>query len=232
MRIFFILASSVLLLIPAALNAEIDFGISATDEGIESFYLSISDHYKVPQHEVKAVHARHIPDEELPVVFFFATHAHVSPSTIIDLRLRHKTWNEISVHYGLTPEIYYVPVENKKFDPYSGQHHGKAYGHYKNQPHKKDWRKLKLSDSEVVDLVNLKFMSEYHQYAPEKIIQMRGKGKKFHVINNDIAKYKRGHKDERGKDEWEKNEWEHDYYKKDDFKPKNKHKKKPGYMYP
>ncbi len=223
MRILFVFASLIFLLMPAVLNAEVDFGLSATNDGIQSFYLSIGEHYNVPQHEIKEVHARHIPDEEIPVVFFFATHAHVPPSTIIDLRLRHKTWHDIAVKYDLSPEIYYVPVETKRI----GQHYGKAYGHYKNRPRKQDWRKLKLSDKEVVDLVNLKFMSEYHQYPSEQIIQMRGEGKKFHAINNNIAKWKRGHKDK----------GEYDYYKKDDYKTKNdyykgknKHKKKPEHM--
>lgn len=223
MRILFVFASLVFLLIPAVLNAEVNFGISATDEGIESFYLAIGSHYNVPHHEIREVHARHIPDEELPVVFFFAAHAHVQPAVIIDLRLRHKTWHDISVYYNLSPEIYYVPVETKRIGP----HHGKAYGHYKNRPHKHNWRKLKLSDREVVDLVNLKFMSEYHQYPSEQIIQMRGDGKKFHIINNDIVRWKKGHKDK----------GEYDYHKKDDYKPKdnyykskNKHRKKPEHM--
>lgn len=191
MRALLVFASLIVLLMPAVLNAGVDFGISGTDEGIQSFYLSISGHYKVPQQEIAAVRARQIPDDELPVVFFFAAQAQVSPSTIIDLRLSNRTWSDISIKYGFTPVAYYVPVNSKKVGP----PYGKAYGHYKNKPNKKDWKNLKLSDNEVVDLVNLKFMAEYHQYPSEEIIQMRGKGKKFSAINNEIEKEKKALKD-------------------------------------
>jgi hypothetical protein len=51
----------------------------------------------------------------------------------------------------------------------------------------------------VVNLVNLKFMSEHYAYAPEKVMQMRSEGQHFVAINDSIQKEKHGkngkHKD-------------------------------------
>lgn len=170
-------------------NAGFDFGISIGDEGVRGFYLSIGDYYKVPQKEVLIIKERRIPDEEISVVLFIAKKALVTPKTIIDLRISGKTWMEISIHFGLSPEIFYVPVKEVKGPPY-----GKAYGHFKKRS-KKDWKSVTLGDDDVINLVNLKFTSEYYNCSPEEIIRMREKGEDFVKINNKIKKAKKEQKE-------------------------------------
>ncbi len=124
-----------------------------------------------------------MPDEELPVVFFLASRAHVDPQVIVDLRVRQRmSWLDITFHYGLTPEIYYIPVKRV------GPPYGNAYGHYKK--HGKDYKKVKLVDADVVNLVNLRFMSEYHGVAAEAVMDQRGRGERFVVINDHYYKEK------------------------------------------
>jgi hypothetical protein len=170
-------------------NAGFDFGISIGDEGVEGFYLSVGDYYKVPQREVLIVKEKRIPDEEIPVVFFLAGRAQVAPRTILELRMSGKTWMDISIHFGLSPEIFYVPVREVKGPPY-----GKAYGHFKKRS-KKDWKNVTLGDDDLINLVNLKFTSEYYNCSPEEIIRMREKGEDFIKINNKIKKAKKGQKE-------------------------------------
>jgi hypothetical protein len=167
-------------------DAAIDFGISIGDEGVRGFYLSIGDYYKVPQKEIRIIKERRISDEEIPVVLFFAKRARVSSKAIIDLRMSGKTWMEISIHLGLNPDIFYVPVKEVKGPPY-----GKAYGHFKKRS-RKDWKGITLGDDDVINLVNLRFTSEYYNYKPEEIIRMREKGEDFIKINNNIKKAKKG----------------------------------------
>jgi hypothetical protein len=71
----------------------------------------------------------------------------------------------------------------------TGPPYGRAYGYYKKKP-KKDWRTIVLGDDDVVNLVNLKFMSEHYGYPPEKIIKMRSGGKEFVSIYDEIRKEK------------------------------------------
>ncbi len=172
-------------------------GVGATfgEEGLQSFYFSVGEYFRVPEREVIVVRERHIPDEEIPVVFFLADRAHVAPAAIIDLRLRKRSWADIVVHYGLSPEIFYVPVKVEvKGTPY-----GRAYGYYRNKP-KREWKKIVLKDDDVVNLVNLKFVSEHHKYSPDEVIRIRSKGKNFVVIHDDIrrGKKEKGEKEERG----------------------------------
>ena len=188
-----------------ALAQSVSTGISISNGELRSFYLAVGDYYRVPESRVVYVKQHYrVHDEELPVVFFLASQARVDPQVIIDLRYRQRmSWLNITLHYGLTPEIYYVPVQRV------GPPYGNAYGHYKK--HGKDYRKVRLADSDVVNLVNLRFMSEYHGVAAEVVMDQRGRGERFVVMNDHYYKQKgtKHHGDDRGKgkdkdDKWDK----------------------------
>lgn len=164
---------------------QVDVGVSFGPEGPRGFYFSIHDYFRVPEREVIVIRERKIPDEELPVVFFIAQRARLAPSAVIDLRLGGMSWMDITLRFGLGPEIFYVPVKVEvKGPPY-----GKAYGYYKSKP-RKEWGKIKLMDVDIVNLVNLKFISEYHGRPPEEVIGMRSTGKHFVLVNDEIGKKK------------------------------------------
>ncbi|MGA1875268.1 MAG: hypothetical protein ACMUIA_06655 [bacterium] len=176
-------------------EAGVDFGISVGDDGLRGFYLSVGDYFKVPQSEVIIIKERKIPSEEIPVVLFIAGRANVLPNVIVDLRLGGKSWMDIILRFNLSPEIFYVPVGEVKGPPY-----GKAYGHFKK--HKKgEWKHIVLGDDDVMNLVNLKFTSEYHNCSPQDIIKMRGEGKSFVEIHGKAkeAKTKQAAKGKKGK---------------------------------
>lgn len=166
----------------------VDAGISFGPEGLKSFYLAVGNYYHVPEKEVVVIRERKIPEEELPVVFFIAGRAGVKPEVIVNLRLGGSSWYDISIRYGIYPDVYYVPLT---FDP--GPPYGKAYGYFKNKP-KKDWKKIRLSDKDIVNLVNLRFISDYYQYEPSRVIKMRGEGKHYVVINQNVYSEKHGKK--------------------------------------
>ena len=175
-------------------EAAVDLGVSIGEEGVRGFYLAVSDYYRVPEREVIVVRERHIPDEELPVVFFIAQRAHVRPATIIDLRMRGRTWMDVTLHFGLGPEIFYVPVKEGFV---TGPPYGKAYGYYKKKP-RKEWRKIVLDDNDVINLVNLRFISYHYGYEPERVMKMREGGRNFIMINDEVAK-ERGEREDKRK---------------------------------
>lgn len=167
-------------------HAQVDLGISLGEEGLRGFYLGVGEYFRVPQREVIIIKERHIPVEEVPVVLLIAQRARVAPASVINLRLHGRSWLDITIHYGLSPEIYYVhvPPTVRVGPPY-----GKAYGHYKNKP-KKEWKTIVLRDDDVINLVNLKFVSEHYGYPAEEVIKLRSKGKNFVVINHEVRKEK------------------------------------------
>jgi len=207
MKKIIVLLIALMFLVPAlpASAQNVSTGISISNGELRSFYLAIGDYYRVPESRVVYVRDHYrFPDEDLPVVFFLASRAHVDPQVIIDLRIRQRmSWLNITLHYGLTPEIYYVPVKRV------GPPYGNAYGHYKK--HGKDYKKVVLADADVVNLVNLRFMSEYHGVAAEVVMEQRGKGERFVAINDHYHKEKGKHRDQggdrdKGKDKKEKKE--------------------------
>jgi hypothetical protein len=174
--------------VATAFAQNVNTGISITNGHLSNFYLSIGDYYHVPESRVVYVRDHYrVHDEELPVLFFLASRAQVDPRLIIDLRMRNRmSWLDITFHFGLTPEIYYVPVKRV------GPPYGNAYGHYKR--HKNNYSRVVLADNDVVNLVNLRFMSDYHNVAPEVIMDRRGRGEKFISMNNEFREAKRNNR--------------------------------------
>lgn len=170
--------------IPVHADNRVDVGATIVDGNIRNFYLAIGEYYRVPEREVIVIRERHIPDHEVPVVLYIAQKAHVEPAVIIDLRLKGSSWMDITLHFGLGPDIYYVPMREVSGPPY-----GHAYGYYKHKP-KHQWKNIRLDDDEVVNQVNLRFISERYKYAPDEVVRMRSGGKDFIVINEDIRKGK------------------------------------------
>jgi len=167
----------------------VDLGVSMGSEGIRGFYLGISNYYRVPEREVAVVRERGVHYNDLPVVFFIAARAHVAPGVIVDLRLGGMNWWDISVRYGIGPEVYYVPTTVVvKNPPY-----GRAYGHYKKHP-REQWNRIVLRDADIVNMVNLRYVSEYYDYPEDRVMKMRGQGKDFVAIDWTAAKESKGKK--------------------------------------
>ncbi|MEW5746338.1 MAG: hypothetical protein AB1805_12975 [Nitrospirota bacterium] len=200
-------------------EAQVDVGISIGEEGLRGFHLAVGEYYHVPQREVIIIiKEKRIRDEELPVVLFLAQRARVPYTRIVELRQRGMSWIDITLHFGLSPEIYYVPVKVVSGPPY-----GKAYGYYKKKP-KKEWKAIRLDDDDVVNFVNLKFISGYHGYSPERVIELRSRGRDFVAINDEVKREKgrgRDRNKERDKDR-EHGKLEKEHGKKEKNKDKGK----------
>jgi hypothetical protein len=167
-------------------DTRMDVGATIVNGDMRGFYFALGDYFRVPEREVIVIRERRIPDYDIPVVLFISQRARVAPGAIMDLRLSGRSWMDITLYFGLGPDVYYIPVKEVYGPPY-----GRAYGHYKNK-HRKDWRKIRLVDSEVVDLVNLRFMSEHYGRPPEEVMRMRSGGKSFVIINNEFRRGKPG----------------------------------------
>lgn len=177
----FMVASS-----PASAGTEWNVGLSGGNDGIDGFHVSVGEYYRVPQREVIVVHDRGICDEDLPVVFYLAQRARVHPDSIVMLRKRGMSWMNITLHFGLSPEIYYVPVPVGY-----GYPHGHAYGHYRHHP-RNEWRRMVLRDRDIVNQVNLRFISEHYRYSPERVMKYRSEGRSFAAINRNVRHERHG----------------------------------------
>lgn len=158
-------------------QAQTPFSVSAH---IGDFHVAVANYYHVPEREVIVIRERRIPDDEIPVALFIARHAGVPWGRVVDMRLRGASWWDISVRLGVSPEVYYVPVAVVSGPPY-----GRALGHYKKK-HRKEWRTIVLTDADVINLVELRFLSEHYRVAPERIIELRSRDRDFVAIHADV----------------------------------------------
>jgi len=192
-----ILAACCALLLGGVIAAQAEAGISVgaaiDSDGVKSFHVAVGDHFRVQEKEVLVVRKRNIPDDELPVVFFLAARAKVAPGVIVDLRLGGKSWMDITAHYGLGPDIYYVPLKRDPGPPY-----GKAWGHIKKHKANKK-HQFRLADADIVNFVNLKFIAEHHGCSPDEVVKMRANKQSFVSINKDVKAQKNKQKDAKKK---------------------------------
>ncbi len=165
--------------IPGRVDAQTPFSVDAR---VGDFHVAVANYYQVPQREVVVIHERRVRDEEIPVVLFIAQHAHVAPATIADLRMRGLSWWDISVRYGIGPEVYYVPVAVVPGPPY-----GKAWGHYKKKP-RKQWNTIVLADDDVVNLVQVRFISDYYRIPPERVFEVHGHHPDIIAVNYEVSR--------------------------------------------
>ncbi|MSV35900.1 MAG: hypothetical protein EXQ47_09925 [Bryobacterales bacterium] len=145
--------------------------------------MAIGNYYQVPEREVVVIRERALPPDEVPVVFYVARAARVQPAIIVDLRSRGLSWADIAFHFRLTPDIYYFP---------GGPPYGKAHGY---------WKKHRPRDTEVVEAVNVHFLSDYHRVTPDVIRAERSRGPSYVVVAQNFEARSRKHddRDERGR---------------------------------
>lgn len=163
-------------------DTRMDLGATIVNGDLRGFYLSLGEYYRVPEREIVVIRDRRIPDYDIPVVLYIAQRARVAPGVVVDLRLAGNSWMDITLRFGLGPDIYYVPVQRVYGPPY-----GNAYGHFK-QKKRKDWHTIRLDDDEVVNLVNLRFISERYGHPPEEVMRMRSAGRSFVAINDELRR--------------------------------------------
>ena len=96
------------------------------------------------------------------------------------------SWLDITLRLRLSPEIFFLPGAMDRVGP----PYGNAYGYYWKRGRAGDWGGLVLTDREVIDLVNLRFMSEYHGLGPDAVIAMRGRHKSFVLVHDEIGRGK------------------------------------------
>lgn len=152
--------------------------VAIGDETVERFYLSVGEYFDIPAQDVQLARGGGLKPEETSVALFIASRGHVAPAVVIDLRIAGRSWIEIGARYGVGPETYYVPLQR----PVSGPPYGKAYGFYKKRP-KKNWKSITLSDADIVELVNLRFLSDQNGYTADEVVKLRVQGLSFVAIH-------------------------------------------------
>jgi hypothetical protein len=163
----------------------VPFGLSAGDLGplepLADFHRAVHESLGLPEPLIVRLLEQGAPDEQLPVIGLIAERAHVAPERIFDMHRAGTSFLDISIHFGLGPEIFYVPIERDPGPPY-----GKAWGYYKKTPRAK-WNTIVLSDSEIVHFANLKLVVDRYGVPAGDVIALQHQGKPFVAIHGQFA---------------------------------------------
>jgi len=151
--------------------------IEVTKEECGSFYRAARNYYKVTRREVETLHMQGLPLEDCAVALHMAQCASVESSEVLRFRLEGISWPDILEYLNLSPEIFYVPVTGP-LEPVPR----KTHNYYRGKA-RQAWNILALSDADIVNLVNLKFVSEYYGYRPERVIALCSNGWSFTAIH-------------------------------------------------
>ncbi|MGE5314229.1 MAG: hypothetical protein ACM3Q4_06010 [Acidobacteriota bacterium] len=200
----FIVASAILLtgVFTGQGYAQVNFGLSVGDR--DGFYLEIGNYYRVPPREVVVIHDRHIDDDEIPVVFFMADAAGVSPGLIADMRRDGWSWREIAFHFHINPAVFYVPAYGLP-------------GRYARFNSYRDWRRIDWRDDDFIRFCNVKFISERYHRHPDEIMQLRAERRNYYILYHEMRREAfRRHQEEWRHDRGNHNGWKRREYNREE----------------
>jgi hypothetical protein len=167
---------------------DIDIGVSINDGKLSHFYFSVGDYYRVPVEKIIIIKKRYpfILEEEIPIIFLIHEYRGIEPDIIIQMRKKGYSWYDIMIYFGLYPDTLF-----RKYVVVYGPPYGKAWGYYKK--HKRE-KIVIYDDRDIIELANIKFLTEYYHEDPKVIIEYKKKYPKYIEINEELFKKHKLHK--------------------------------------
>jgi hypothetical protein len=153
-----------------------------TGEIEEEYYGAASKYFEIPGDSIKVLLKQGIKGEDIAVAIFVAKKAVISYEQIGKLRAKGDSWSGITENRSLSPELFYIMI--------SGEITSKTFGPILekfNSTPPKDWNKIEMTDSDIINLVNLRFISSHYDYSVFEIMTMRDFGKDFVKIANQVS---------------------------------------------
>ena len=174
-----------MLFVIAALLVVGSVSANNNDDVTLEYVMAVGDYYDYNYEYVNKVLNTYVSSEELPVVFYVAQSANVEPEEIAKMRSDKNSWMDIASSYSLSPKVFYVMMagktKNAEFQATFEKYHSVLAS---------QWDKIDLTDQEVVNLVNLRFIYKKQGYDPFEIMSMQAYGKSYVNIFHSIGELK------------------------------------------
>ena len=151
------------------------------DALLETYQLAVSNYYDVTLESVLDASDAGLPTEELPVLFFISEKSNGYSTAILTSRLDGKDWAAIASDHDLCATDFYVHT-NKEV---SGARFNKIFYKFKDLT-RQEFAGVKLVDSDIIDLTNLRFLYHHYNYSQHIIMSQASQGKSFLGLNQGI----------------------------------------------
>jgi len=130
-------------------------GGGAQDAQTRAFLQGVAAHFNLPPAEVDVLARWSIPAEEIPVALYIAGRASLSPEVVFSVRRGGTAWVEVARRYGVGSSVFHTALGGAPPSPLLAR----AYADFEGRA-PREWDAVRLSDDEVVALVNLRFLME------------------------------------------------------------------------
>jgi hypothetical protein len=141
----------------------------------ESFYRAVSKFYRIGRDQLREVAAGAASLEELATLCHLARHAGLEAAEIVRLRGAGLSWTGLVSLLHLSRESFYVPLGRSRLAAPGASYRKEA---------RQAWATADLTDPDIVNLVNLKFLCEYYGCPPEHVIALRSMGWSFAAMHS------------------------------------------------
>ncbi len=163
---------------PARADSSFEFLFSSSSVSNDNQYflhLAVGN-YGYPRTVIEPVLPRlHYVEADLPVVLFLARTSGRPIAFIVSLREGGASWSVIFTRCGVAYDVLFADISRDPGPPY-----GKAWGHWKKNP-----KRLRLSDKEIVGLVQIQTAHRVTRASVFDIARASGQGKSVAVFVSD-----------------------------------------------
>ena len=147
---------------------------------LKGYTQAVSEYFKADADQVQEV-ASYLPrTDELPVAYMVAMKAGVDPVVVAEKRYDGQKWQEILQQYGLGSDLFRMEVRG--FVP-SSVYQPILDKFPDDQP--AAWKTAPLTDRDILNMANLKFISDHYGYSMYRVMAMRDKGRSFPQIQTE-----------------------------------------------
>lgn len=145
----------------------------AGDETV-AFEEALTAYYEITVDDLTALKETGLALEEIPVALHLASPAMTTPVNLATLRARGDSWRGIADMRQVEPTSVYVLIgkefKSKTYEPIFAKF-TKVKG--------ATWEDVPLTSEDIVNLVNLKFLTSHYGYSMFEIMAMRDEGTDF-----------------------------------------------------
>lgn len=150
----------------------------AEDDHQAEYLNAIADYYEVSLDAVQTAYEAGILADELPVLFFIAEQSNASPVSLTASRNSGQSWSKIGAGQDVTSGDFYVHSTDRiRSSAYRG-----IYSKFSDLK-RSEFAQVKLTDTEIINLANLRFLYKHYHYSQRVIMNWAGEGKGFAKIN-------------------------------------------------
>ncbi len=153
------------------------FGAEFDEEEKCNLFLATGEYFQASRSELEGIRASGIPWDEIPVVLHVSRHTGVGSCEVAALRRSGRSWHDIISVFSLCPESFHVPIETPADGP----------GANWESHIPETWDARTSSDEDIINLVNLRFISGHYAVRPETVIALHASGWKFSAIHAEMT---------------------------------------------